>query len=251
MQGAVSARPRVAVRRGRQGLELRVDGTLASLQRPDRGVTGTVWWALAAPVLLLPRDRTPRVLVLGLAGGSVARAVRALAPGAEIVGVENDPAVLRAARRHFQLDRLGLELREVDARDYLARETRRFDLVVEDLFVGGVRAVRKPEWLLGEGYRRMRPRLRPGGFVSVNTIHETPDVLRALARYPGRVVSLDVRGHWNRIVHCGRDLPAPSELRRRFRTHPDLAVVLAAVALRSCRVPPAPASPFGGVPVLG
>jgi SAM-dependent methyltransferase len=239
------------VRRGRHGLELRVDGTLASLSRPDGGVTGTVWWALAAPVLLLRGERPPRVLVLGLAGGSVARAVRALAPRAEIVGVENDPAVLRAARRHFQLDRLAIDLREVDAREYLAAETRRFDLVVEDLFVGGVRAVRKPEWLLGEGYRRMRLRLRAGGFVSVNTIHETPAVLRALGPYPGRIVSLDVRGHWNRIVFCGRDLPAPSELRRRLRGHPDLGAVLDAVALRSCRAPRGPARPFGGVPVLG
>jgi hypothetical protein len=238
------------VRRGRQGLELRVNGTLASLRRPDGGVTGLVWWALAAPVLLLRCDR-PRVLVLGLAGGSVARAVRALAPRAEIVGVENDPAVLRAARRHFQLDRLGVELRAIDARDYLAAETRRFDLVVEDLFVGGVRAVHKPEWLLGEGYRRMRLRLRPGGLVSVNCIHEMPAVLRALAPYPGRIVSLDVRGHWNRIVHCGRDLPAPSELRRRLRQSPDLARVLDAVAVRSWRVPPAPTCPFGGVPVIG
>jgi SAM-dependent methyltransferase len=247
----VSARPRVVVRRGRDGLELRVDGTLASLSRRDGGVTGTVWWALAAPVLLLRHDRPPRTLVLGLGGGSVARAVRALAPRAEIVGVENDPAVLRAARRHFQLDRLGVDLREVDAREYLATETGRFDLVVEDLFVGGVRAVRKPEWLLGEGYRRLRPRLRSGGFVSVNTIHETPAVVRALGPYPGRIVSLDVRGHWNRIVFCGRDLPAPSEVRRRFRGHPDLGGVLDAVALRSCRAPRPPAPPFGVVPVLG
>ena len=239
------------MRRGREGLELRVDGTLASLHRPDRGLTGTVWWALAAPVVLLPRGRPPRVLVLGLGGGSVARAVRELAPRAEIVGVENDPAVLRAARRHFQLDRLGVELREVDARDYLATETRRFDLIVEDLFVGGVRAVRKPDWLLGEGYRRMRRRLRAGGLVSVNTIHETKAVLQALAACPGRIVSLDVRGHWNRIVHCGRDLPAPRELRRRLAAHSPLAGVLDSVALRSCRAPQGPAQPFGGASAIG
>jgi SAM-dependent methyltransferase len=247
----VSARPRVAVRRGPDGLELRVDGTLASLHRSGPGVTGTVWWALAAPVLLLPGPRPPCVLVLGLAAGSVARAVRALAPRAQIVGVENDPGVLRVARRHFELDRLDVELREADAREYLAAEMRRFDLIVEDLFVGGVRAVRKPDWLLGEGYPRMRSRLRPGGFVSVNTIHETPAVLRALAPCPGRIVSLDVRGHWNRIVHCGRDLPTARELRRRLLANPHLAGVLDAVALRSCRSLRTPARSFGGTSAIG
>lgn len=171
--------------------------------------------------------------MLGLAAGSVAAAVRELAPSAEVVGIERERAVLDAARRHFHLDRLGVELRAVDARDYLASEERRFDLIVEDLFVGPSRAVRKPEWLAGEGYAAIARRLRPGGFVSANTIHESPAIVRALRPMGHRIVSLDVRGHWNRIVMSGRDLPPPRVLRARLGLSRELRGMLAAVAVRT------------------
>jgi len=54
----------------------RIDGTFASWYEPGRAVTGSVWDALAAPILLLPRARRSRVLILGLGGGSAARIVR-------------------------------------------------------------------------------------------------------------------------------------------------------------------------------
>ncbi len=230
----MTTRQRVDVREGREGLELRVNGTLASLQRPGRSLTGTVWWALACPIVLVPTRRSRRrVLVLGLAAGSVAAALRELAPEIEIVGVERDHAVLAAARRCFGLDRLGVELHAVDARDYLAHERRRFDLIVEDLFVGPSRSVRKPDWLLGEGYPGIGRRLRPGGFVSANTIHELPGVVRAMRPITERIVSVDVRGHWNRIVVGGRDLPPPRELRPRLLSVPSLATAVSRVALRT------------------
>jgi len=228
-------RPRVEIRRVRGGLELRIDGTQASVYRPGGGVTGVVWWALASPVLLLPGNPRRRVLLLGLGAGSVGRAIRALDPGAEIVGVELDAEVVRLARRHFDLDGLGLELVQDDALDYLRRERRRFDMIVEDLFVGHSRTVRKPEWLLGEGYRLIRRRLRPGGIVVSNTIHEMPAILRAMRPFGGRIVSLDVRGHWNRLTVCGRSVPTPRELRRTLGTHAWLGPVLRRLALRSRR----------------
>jgi spermidine synthase len=192
-----------------------------------------VWWALAAPILLLPPERRRRILVLGLGGGSVGHALRALAPQAEIVGVERDSQVLRMARRHFGLDRVGVELRAEDARHYLARERRRFDLVVEDLFVGSLRTVHKPPWLLDEGYRAVLRLLAPGGLVTSNTIHEMPAVRRVMRAFPGRVVSLEVRGHWNRILLCGRDVPPPRELRRRLEAHPMLARALGRLTVRA------------------
>ena len=233
MQGALTGRPRVEIRRVRGGLELRIDGTQASVHRPGGALTGVVWWALASPVLLLPRDRPRHVLLLGLAAGSVGRAVRALDPGAEMVGVELDREVVRLARRHFDLDRLGIEVVLGDALDCLRREKRRFDLIVEDLFVGPSRSVRKPDWLLGDGYRLIHKRLRPGGFVVSNTIHEMPGVVRAMRPLGGRIVSLDVRGHWNRVTICGRDLPPPRALRQRLGARPEMARMLRRVALRS------------------
>ncbi|MCG6922903.1 MAG: methyltransferase [Acidobacteriota bacterium] len=220
------------MRRGREGLELRVDGTLASLHRPGQGVTGVVWWTLAAPILLVPRRRR-RVLLLGLGGGSVGRAVRALDPAAEIVGVERNTDVLRLARDHLELDRLRFELVMGDALEYLHHERRRFDLIVEDLFVGPSRSVRKPDWLLDEGYPLIGRRRRAQGVVVSNTIHEMPGVVRAMRALGGRIVSFDVRGHWNRIVAGGPGLPPPVRLRQVFRGHPSLARILPRLAVRS------------------
>ena len=230
-------RPRVELRRVRGGLELRIDGTQASVYRPGGGVTGVVWWALASPVLLLPRNRPRRVLLLGLAAGSVARAIRALDPQAEIVGVERDREVLRVARRYFALADLRLELVAADALGYLKGERRRFDLIVEDLFVGPPRSVRKPDWLLGEGYRLIRRRLRRGGLVVSNTIHETAAVVRAMRPIGGRIVSLDVDGHWNRVTVCGQSLPEPRTLRRLLATEPLMARALRRVGLRCLAQP--------------
>ncbi len=238
----MTSRPKVEVRRVRGGLELRIDGTQASVHRPGRALTGVVWWALASPILLLPRDRPRRVLLLGLGAGSVARALRALDPEAEIVGVELNPEVLRLARRHFDLDELGLELVVGDALEYLRRERRRFDLIVEDLFVGPSRSVRKPEWVPTEGYRLIRRRVRPGGYVVSNTIHETAAITRAMRPLSGRIVSLDVSSHWNRILVCGPRL-RPRELRHSVRTgHPELVRGLRHIVIRALRAPAAQAS---------
>jgi len=223
-------RPLVEVRRTRGGLELRVDGTLASVYRRGRSLTGVVWWALAAPLLLVERKRR-RVLLLGLAAGSVARAIRTLDPAAEIVGVEIDRRVLRLARRHFGLAQLGVEVVVDDALAYLRRERRTFDLIVEDLFVGPARAVHKPDWLLGEGYRLIASRLRADGIFVSNTIHELPSVVRACRPFARRIVCLDVDSHWNCIVVAGRHVPTAALLRRRLAA---VAPLRGRVQFRTC-----------------
>jgi len=217
----------------RGGLELRVDGTLASCLRPGRGLTGIVWWALAAPVLLLPKHPRQRVLLLGLAAGSVARALRALDPGAEIVGVEFDGDVLRAASEHFGLAELQVHVVHGDALAFLRRDRRLFDLIVEDLFLGPSRSVHKPAWLAGEGYRLIRRRLRHDGLLVSNTIHEMPEIARAMRLRGGRVVTLDVRDYHNRIVVAGRALPPPREGRRRLAERPEIARLLDRLEIRS------------------
>jgi SAM-dependent methyltransferase len=188
------------VRRGRRGRALRVEGTFASWYPEAGELTGAVWDALAAPLLLLPPARRRRVLVLGLGGGSAARLVRRLAPGARIVGVERSGEVLRAARRWFDLDALGIEVVRDDARRYLERGRERFDVVIEDVFVGPGRRVAKPDWLPLPGLERAARRLAPKGLLVVNALDEAPAVARALAGLrPGRL-RIDVEGYDNRVL---------------------------------------------------
>ena len=66
----------------REGKFLYVDGSCASVWQPGVRITGGSWDLLAAPVLLVPAGRAPRVLLLGVGGGTVIRVVRALCPEA-------------------------------------------------------------------------------------------------------------------------------------------------------------------------
>jgi spermidine synthase len=220
----------VEVRRGRHGLELRVDGTLASLLH-DRA-TGPVWTALGLPLLALPPGRLRRVLVLGLGGGAVAHLVHRLAPRARLVGVEKDPEVAEAARAFFGLEPLPLRLVVADAHDYLRRARGSFDAVIEDVFVGRSRTIRKPGWLPEPGYRLAWRLVRPGGVLVANTIHEGPAVTRCLSRL-GAPVVVGVRGYWNRVVAVRRGPLDAARLRRLAARSHAVAPSLPHLRLRS------------------
>jgi spermidine synthase len=223
--------PRVEVRRTSRGLELRVDGTLASNHPAEGEGTGPVWDALALPVLALPPERRRSALILGLGGGSVARVLRALAPQGRIVGVEIDREVVAAARAHLGLDALGVEVVIADALAALRAERRRFDLVIEDVFIGATRDVRKPQGFPEPVLALARRRLAPGGLLVCNTIHEGPAVAAALRSHADGQLALHVRGYWNRILVAGPGLDAGA-LRRAAAREPALAGSLPMLSIR-------------------
>src|SRR5262245_14180091 len=217
----------VELRRTRRGRALRIDGTFASWWTPGSPVTGGVWDALAAPVLWLPPSRRRSLLVLGLAGGSVARVLRALAPDARIVGVERDRGVLRAARRSLGLDALGVEVVEADARAYLARLRQRFDLIIEDIFVGRGRNVHKPDWLAGSALSQIAQRLAPGGLLVSNALDEAPASASEFARIFPVTLCLSIRDYDNRVLVGGPQTLTARGLRGAFAREPLLASALA------------------------
>jgi spermidine synthase len=222
------------VRRG-DALELRVDGTFASLYRQDTPLTGSVWDALAAPILALAPARRRRVLILGLGGGSAARLARALAPRARIVGVEIDAEVVALARRWFALGTLGLEVVRADARRYLERCRERFDAVLEDVFVGPGRAVRKPDWILAGGLARAAARVAPGGVLASNALDEAPAVARAVAAAFPRTLAIDVAGFDNRILVGGPSGLSARALRAAVAASPVLGPSAANLRFRTLR----------------
>jgi len=225
-EGGAGRKARVrVVKRGRRR-ELRVDGTFASSWRPGEVTTGSVWDALALPILALPPTGRRRVLVLGLGGGSAARLVRALAPEAAIVGVEHDAEVLRMARRHFGLDALGLEVVRGDARRYLEHARRRFDLVIDDVFVGRGYHVHKPDWLPEPGLRLAAARLARRGLLVSNTIDETAAVAATLASLLPARVRIRIEGYDNRVLVAGPAGLDARRLRAAARAEPRVASIL-------------------------
>jgi len=223
----------VVVRRSTRTRRLVIDGTFASYWRFGRAATGSVWDALAAPLLALPPARRRSVLILGLGAGSAARVVRAIAPAARIVGVELDPRVVAAARRHFALDALDVEVVCDDALRFLARERRRFDLVIEDVFIGRSRALHKPAWLPAPGLELAARRLAAGGILVCNAIDEARAASSALAQLRPHRLSLRYADYDNCIVAASTRRLDARRLRALIAADPVLGGALAQVELRT------------------
>jgi len=225
----------VAVRSRDGGLALEVNGTWASWRRPGRSDTGSVWDALAVPLLALPapRRRQARVLILGLGAGSSARVLRRLAPEARIVGVERSAAVLRVARARFGLDPLAVEVHLLDAEGFLARTRRRFDLVIDDVFIGSGAAPRKPAWLPRPGLERAARRIAPGGILVSNSLDEAAQVRATQCELWPHVLELRVEGFDNRIFAGSRRPLDARRLRRTLASEPWLAEIARALRIRT------------------
>jgi spermidine synthase len=101
------------------------------------GIRREYWWHALVEVRLPPR---PRVLLVGLGGGTQLHLLRALAKPRALTAVERDPVILRAAYDWFGLRELsGVEYLCADAETAaatLAAAGRRFEFVMEDVDYG-------------------------------------------------------------------------------------------------------------------
>lgn len=114
------------------------------------------------PTLVKPDTRT--ALILGLGAGVIA--MRLQDRGIEVDAVDIDPTVVEMAEAHFGL-KLHRRVAIEDARLFLAREGRRYDVVVMDAFTGDS----TPSHLLSrEALVRVRQRLADDGIVAINVI---------------------------------------------------------------------------------
>lgn len=230
---ARTRRPRVEVRKSGDGVALEVEGTFASWYRPGSSVTGSVWDAIAAPLLALPAKRRKEILILGVAGGSAARVVRAIAPEAHITGVELFQDVIDAAREHFDLDALRLDLVIGDALAFLRDDERRFDLILEDVFVGVGRSVHKPGWLPQPGHELAKSRLEPGGLLVSNTLDEASEVAQSMKKlFPG-VLRIEVEEYENVIVVGGPATLSATVLRKEVASDSVLGASAQALSFRT------------------
>lgn len=113
------------------------------------------------------------VLIIGLGGGTIPKALRRLLPQTRIDVVEIDPAVTRVARRYFgfSAEESGGKVRviEADGRVYVKRairEQQRYDLIMLDAFDHEY----IPEHLLTQEFlREVQSLLNPGGVLAANT----------------------------------------------------------------------------------
>jgi spermidine synthase len=110
------------------------------------------------------RPAARRVVLLGLGGGEMLRAARRSLPKAELIGVDNDPAMIRAALDEFHISAFGAKAAQADAFMYV-KALRGVDVLMVDLFVGD----QMPAAMLeGTFWSDCRQALGPRGIVVVN-----------------------------------------------------------------------------------
>jgi len=103
-------------------------------------------------------------LVLGMAAGMIPRYLHH--QGQKVTAVEINPNSLQAATEFFNFDPRGVAVYIEDARTFVRRHQKAYDLVVTDLFQGDC----TPDYLLTvEFFREVQACLRPGGVVIINT----------------------------------------------------------------------------------
>jgi spermidine synthase len=150
---------------GSRALRLNEGIAIHSLWRPGTVLTGGVWdtFLLVPPLLDHPVER---MLVIGNAGGTVARAYGKLYPDVRIDGVEIDPEVTETGKRYLGLgENPNLTTISADGRPYLQLVDARYDLIVVDAY----HQPYIPSYLATEEFFTLaRERLRPGGVVALN-----------------------------------------------------------------------------------
>jgi len=164
------------------------------------------------------RPRIGSALVLGLGAGIVP--MRLAQQGVAVEVVEIDPASLAAARQLFGYEPSRAPVHLEDARTFLRRCARRYDVVVVDLFHGDG----TPDYLITRDFfGDLRRCLEPGGVAVFNTFAdlerpaayahllatlraELPHLALYRPDWPGSV-------HVNSFIVAGaRALPAPREV---------------------------------------
>jgi hypothetical protein len=186
---------RRAVRGGRR--TLRIDGSFASTWEPGRETTGSVWDGSRRAVGAAAEAKAERAL-LGLGGGSAARAVRALSaagahrrsrdrPGGRCAPLAAGSISTRSASR------------STDDAALPARATRPLRRRVRGR-AHGQRAA--PAQAAGLPAASARPRAAdpaPGGIAVCNTLDESAEVRTALAARFARLVRVTIDDYENQI----------------------------------------------------
>jgi hypothetical protein len=117
----------------------------------------------------------------------------------------------------------------------LVRERRRFDLVIDDVFVGRGRNVHKPAWLPDPYLALAAKRVAAAGILVSNSIDEAPAVRRVLHALYGGAIELRVRGYDNRIYAASKRSLDARALRAAIAADPTLAVTLPKPRLRAAQ----------------
>jgi spermidine synthase len=201
------------------GAEFRVAGAVHAFYHRHRFLTGLVWDMLAAAALLGRREEPRSVLMLGLAGGTSLRILRHLLPACHFTAVDIDGGIVRLARRHMALDAIGAEVIIGDAYEWLRKNRRAFDVVIDDIYLAGRTDVFRAQAIDERLLRDLRRCIAPDGVLAVNLVtgpgHRRAQsaIRRLLCRSFVEVRSVTSPVAMNEVLVAGRMVATARRLR--------------------------------------
>ncbi|MCB9778218.1 MAG: fused MFS/spermidine synthase [Alphaproteobacteria bacterium] len=132
---------------------------------PDYEIRGVWTYMAAAPLWMETAKKDPDVLIVGLAGGTIARQFLEAFPESKVVGVEIDGDVVEVGRQFLDNDDPRIQPVVLDGRIYLDHTDKKFDVILMD-------AYRQPyipfHLVTVEFFEQVNDRLNDGGVLAVN-----------------------------------------------------------------------------------
>lgn len=174
-----------------------VAGIVQSVSRGLPDLENKVWAKLLDFTYSI--NPNPKVLLLGLGGGTTAHLASKKFNPQSINVVEIDGAIIDVAKRFFDVSEIpNLHIEKADAVEYAGRKTKDlFDLIVVDIYLGQTFPIEAEK---AEFYKNLKNKLAGAGVVSINRIfydHESESraaFVRVLKEIFGTVAEIVMPG---------------------------------------------------------
>jgi len=177
-----------------------------------------------APVIANGRD----ILILGLGGGTSANQLSTIFPSS-IEAVEIDPVVVEVAEKYFSIKKVNpdLKVHVIDARTYLHKTNRKYDVIEVDMFHGGFYI---PFYVsTKEFFEQVKDHLNDNGVMIMNVLTSDTEKGDELYHYIGNTMRRvfdqvfaikAVKSKSNAIMIATKEEMSLLELQKRIRQSP-------------------------------
>ncbi|MGH8121095.1 MAG: fused MFS/spermidine synthase [Gammaproteobacteria bacterium] len=184
-------------------LTLVKDGHVLNNTLPDGTSLDSYTYLLEALAYMF-NSQPGQVLVLGLGAGIVP--ARMSGKGSDVTVVELDQGVINAATDHFNFNKSGINLVREDARTFVRRCPRHYDIVIVDLFQGdGI-----PDYLMTEEFfSDIKACMTRAGTLVMNSFYDTGnrDLNMYIPATLARSFPVIYQALWADADHPGRRYP--------------------------------------------
>jgi spermidine synthase len=208
----------ISVWKSQLATEFRVAGAVHASFHENRYLTGLAWDLIAAGTLLHPSAQPPSILMLGVAGGTALRTIRLLLPNSSLTGIDLDSELIDLARYEMFLDDTNSEIIIADAYSWLRQNKRKFDVIIDDLYLAGETDVFRSQHCDHNWIQTAAKSLAPNGTLVINLVigkgHRTKQSQvrkNLLAHFP-IVRSLHTKDSLNEVLVAGNNVSTASQL---------------------------------------